>query len=170
MTLEDTSLSLKHAEVSLPVMVGLLQTSARARQMSCAYYVTFPDANLLTLETNTALPRESFCFSIRWLRKLSQYALWTLSEGSWIQNNKPAFPLRYFNDCRGEHGCIGGANSGRLLGPVTWESNWSTAQIAGLTSWHTAVASRYWLWPEMSTCSTVYLPWYLPPTPQTCTL
>ena len=63
MTLEDTSLSLKHAEVSLPVMVGgLLQTSARARQMSCAYYVTFPDANLLTLETNTALPRESFCF------------------------------------------------------------------------------------------------------------
>ena len=55
----------KHAEVSLPVMVGLLQTSARARQMSCAYYVTFPDANLLTLETNTALPRESFCFPIR---------------------------------------------------------------------------------------------------------
>ena len=50
MTLEDNSLSLKHAEVSLPVMVGLLQTSASARQMSCAYYVTFPDANLLTLE------------------------------------------------------------------------------------------------------------------------
>ena len=65
MTLEDTSLSLKHAEVSLPVMVGLFQTSAKARQMSCAYYVAFPDANLLTLETYTALPRNSFCFSIR---------------------------------------------------------------------------------------------------------
>ena len=61
--------------------------------LSCAYYVTFPDSNLLTLETKfqTVLHRDSFCFSIRWLWKLSESFLWTLSEGK-IQKNKPAFP------------------------------------------------------------------------------
>ena len=64
-TLVDTSSSHKDRRGVTARDGGAFTNLNKSLTMCCAYYVTFPDANLLTLETYIALPWESFCFSIR---------------------------------------------------------------------------------------------------------
>ena len=92
-TLVDDSSSRTKEEVSLPTLADRNFDPKRELDLSCAYYVTFPDSNLSTLESKFMQRYLGIHFDFRKgdCESSRTVFLWTLSGGK-IQKNKPAFP------------------------------------------------------------------------------